>query len=38
MFDKIRMFILAAKYWMRGDDWDEAVEFAKFIVEGFKNR
>ena len=38
MLEKIRIYVLAVKYWFNGDDWDEAVEFAKFIVEGFKNR
>ena len=32
MLDKIRVFFLALKYWMQGDDWDEAKEFAKVIV------
>ena len=38
MLDKIRIYILAVKYWMNGDDWEAAVDFAKFIVEGFKRR
>ena len=32
VIDKIRIFFLAVKYWFSGDDWDEAIEFAKVIV------
>ena len=38
MLDKIRIYILAAKYWMQGDDWKEAVEYAESLVLGWKNR
>jgi len=38
MIDKIRVFILALKYWMQGDDWDKAVEYAESLVKGWKNR
>ena len=31
-----RIFFLAIKYWLQGDPWPEAVEYAKVIVEGFK--
>ena len=31
-----RIFFLAIKYWLQGDAWAEAVEYAKFIVKGFK--
>lgn len=37
MIDEIRIFFLALKfYWMEGEDWDEAVEFAKVIVNRWK--
>lgn len=29
-------YLLAIKYWLQGDDWDDAVIFAKRIVYGFK--
>jgi len=32
MIDEIRVFILTFKYWMAGDDWEEAKAFAEFIV------
>ena len=33
---KLRVFHLACKYWLSGDDWDEAVAYAKFIVNNFR--
>ena len=33
-----RIFFLAIKYWLQGDTWAKAVEYAKFIVLGFKKR
>ena len=30
------IYWLAIKYWAQGDDWEEAVTYAKFIVNGFK--
>ena len=36
MLDKIRVFMLTLKYWMQGDDWPEAKEFAKVIVNRWK--
>ena len=32
----IRIYSLAIKYWVQGDSWKSATEYAKFIVEGFK--
>lgn len=29
-------YVLAIKYWLSGDDWVDAVSFAKKIVKGFK--
>lgn len=28
---------LAIKYWLQGDDWDDALVYAKRIVYGFQN-
>ena len=33
---KISILFLAIKYWIGGDDWDYAVDYAKRIVYGFK--
>ena len=30
------IYRLAIKYWYQGDTWEDAVEFAKRIVNGFK--
>ena len=30
------VYLLAIKYWLQGDDWKDALECARFIVEGFK--
>lgn len=32
MLEKIRIYFLAVKYWMQGDDWEDAVGYAEFIV------
>jgi len=32
----IRIFILTVKYWLRGDSWQFAKEYAEFIVLGWK--
>ena len=32
LLDKIKIFILTLKYWMQGDPWKEAKEFATVIV------
>lgn len=34
--NKIRIFQLAMKYWLQGDDWEDAYEYAESIVNGFK--
>lgn len=36
MFKFLNIYILAIKYYLQGDDWEEAVNYAKFIVNGFK--
>jgi hypothetical protein len=30
------VYFLAAKYWIQGQDWGDAVIFAKRIVNGFR--
>ena len=32
----IRVYLLAIKYWLQGDHWDFAKEYAAAIVMGFK--
>lgn len=32
----MRTYFLAIKYWLQGDDWDDAMAFAKRITEGFR--
>jgi len=34
--NKIRIYVLAIKYWLQGDDWDFALEYATTLVAGFK--
>ena len=34
--NKIRIYILAIKYYFNGDNWESAVEFATRLVKGFK--
>lgn len=34
--NKIRIYYLALKYWIQGDEWRFAVEYAKAIVKGWK--
>lgn len=36
MMNEIRVYYLAIRYWLQGDDWKSAVEYGRFIVEGFK--
>ncbi len=38
MNDKIEIYILAIKYWIQGDKWKFAVEYATGIVKGFKEK
>ena len=33
--DKFQLYWLALNYWLDGDDWCDAVMFARRIVEGF---
>jgi len=35
MSAKFRIYILAIKYWLQGDKWSDAVEYATAIVRGF---
>jgi len=35
---KIDIFFLSIKYWLQGDTWKFAKEYATAIVEGFKKR
>jgi hypothetical protein len=34
--DNIRVYILAIKYWLQGDDWKFAKEYAEALVKGYK--
>ena len=34
--NKLRIYSLAVKYCFQGDEWAEAVKYARAIVEGFK--
>lgn len=36
MRDKITIYRLALRYWFQGDDWKDAVLFARAIVENFR--
>ena len=36
MLDKIRIYILAVKYFAQGDSWKKAVEYAESLVLGWK--
>ena len=36
MAEKFRIYTLALKYWLQGDDWAGAVKYAEAIVRGFK--
>jgi len=36
MRKKIRIYILALKYWFQGDTWVDAVKYAKALIHGFK--
>ncbi len=38
MKDRYRIFILAVKYWLQGDGWRFAKEYAEAIVKGFKKQ
>jgi hypothetical protein len=32
---KLRVLILALKYWIRGGDWDFALKYARYLVYGW---
>jgi len=34
--DKFKIFFLALKYWLQGDDWEFAKYYATSIVKWFK--
>lgn len=36
MFFRIRIYMLTVKYWIQGDSWKFAKEYATAIVMGFK--
>jgi len=38
MTDTIRILYLTIKYWLQGDDWKFALEYATSIVKGFKRK
>lgn len=33
MMDTIRVYILAIKYWLQGDEWRFALEYSKALVK-----
>ena len=35
---KIDTYCLAIKYWLQGQEWKEAFEYAEALVMGWKNR
>jgi hypothetical protein len=36
MKDWINVYILTIKYWLQGDDWKFAKEYAEALVKGYK--
>lgn len=36
MRQRADIFLLSVKYWLQGDDWKFAKEYASAIVKGFK--
>ena len=36
MRDWFYIHLLAVKYWVQGDAWQEAVEYATALVQGFR--
>lgn len=38
MKNDLRIYFLAVKYWLQGDMWIDAVEYARAIVRGFKKK
>ena len=36
MKDWINIYILTIKYWLQGDDWKFAKEYAEALVKGYK--
>ena len=33
---KIRIYVLAVKYYIQGDEWEFAIEYATSLVKGWK--
>jgi len=38
VMDDIRVFFLTIKYWLQGDDWKFAKEYAESIVKTWENK
>lgn len=36
MIRKLQCLKLRLRYWLQGDSWEDAGEYARFIVYGFK--
>jgi len=36
--DTLDIYYLAIKYWLQGDNWQDAKEYAEAIVKGFRNK
>ena len=36
--EKFDIYLLAIKYWLKGDTWEFAKEYAEAIVLGFRKR
>lgn len=34
--ETFRIYFLTIKYWLQGDDWDFAKEYAEALVKGYK--
>jgi len=34
----VSVYLMAIKYWLQGDEWEFALEYARLIVGGFKRR
>lgn len=33
---RISIFFLSIKYWIQGDDWKKAVEYAEALINGWR--
>lgn len=36
--NRIDIYLLAIKYWLQGDDWKFAYEYAEALINGFKGK